>query len=177
MKILDWLDRVLIVTAMVALISMMMLTSVSVIGRYFFNAPIPDDLVFSEMLMVFVVFLPFAAVQAAREHVFVTIFTEWLPNDTKVIMETVGVVVGCFIFTIISCAVFTDFYAAWIVGAYVEGPFELPEYPARFIVFFGLALFSFRLFVDAVVSIVGLTKGSAVASRSEEARAMDSEIT
>ena len=176
MKILDWIDRVVVVVAIVALVAMMMLTTISVIGRHFFDAPIPDDLVMSEFLMVFVVFLPFGAVQAAREHVFVTIFTEWLPNNTKVIMETVGVVVGLVIFSIISCAVFTDFFQAWSVGAYVEGPLELPEYPARFIVFFGLALFAVRLLADAIASIFGLAKGSAVASRSEEARAMESEV-
>ncbi|MCH7477512.1 MAG: TRAP transporter small permease [SAR324 cluster bacterium] len=176
MKLFAWTDRLLVLVAVSALIGMMLLTTVSVIGRRFFNSPIPDDLVMSEFLMVFVVFLPFSAVQAAREHVFVTIFTDWMSNRTKVIMETFGVVVGFGIFTVISMAVFTDFLAAWSVGAYVEGPLELPESPARFAVFFGLAVFSLRLLVDSITSIYGLVRGRAVASLSEKARLLGKQI-
>jgi TRAP-type C4-dicarboxylate transport system permease small subunit len=175
MKIFDTLDRVLVVIAIVALISMMLMTTVSVIGRYFLSMPIPDDLVFSEMLMVFVVFLPFSAVQAAREHIFVTIFTEWMSNNTKVVMETIGVVVGFLVFTLVTCTVWTDFVLCWEEQCYVEGPLELPESPARFVAFFGLAVFSVRLFIDAISSINGLRKGSAVASLSEEARVIEAE--
>ena len=171
MKILQWIDRIAVVTAVVALVTMMLLTTVSGIGRYLFSAPIPDDLVMSEFLMVFVVFLPLGAVQAAREHVFVTIFTEWLANNTKVVLETIGVIVGLGIFTVFTVAVYTDFHQAWSVGAYVEGPLELPEYPARFVAFFGLALFAVRLLVDSVISVIALKKGQAVATESEEARA------
>ena len=96
MKILDWLDRVFVTAAMGILVVMMCLTTISVFGRYFFGAPIPDDLILSEHLMVFLVFLPLGAVQAARQHVFVTIFTEWMSNETKVVMETIGVMVGFF---------------------------------------------------------------------------------
>ncbi len=176
MKIFDWIDRVLVVVAEAALIVMMLLTTISVIGRYFFNAPIPDDLVMSEFLMVFVVFLPLSAVQAAREHVFVTIFTDWMSNRAKVVLETIGVVIGFCIFTIIAIATFTDFFAAWSVGAYTEGSLELPEAPPRFVLFFGLAVFSLRLLVDAIKSMIGLYTGKAVAARSEEARALESEI-
>ncbi len=175
MKILNWLDRIFVTTAMSVLVLMMSLTTISVIGRYFFSAPIPDDLIISEHLMVFLVFLPFGAVQAAREHVFVTIFTEWMSNNTKVVMETIGVVIGFFIFTIITCAVFTDFLAAWEVGAYSEGQLEVPESPARFAVFVGLALFAVRLLADSIVSVRGLMTGSAVATLSEEARVLESE--
>lgn len=154
---------------------MMLLISVSVIGRYFFNAPIPDDLVMTEFLMVFVVFLPFGAVQAAREHVFVTIFSEWLPNNYKVVMETIGDVIGFFIFAIVAAAAYKNFREAWEYGSYVEGLLELPEAPVKFIAFFGLTLFAIRLFIDAVVSVVGVVNGTAVAARAEEARILDTE--
>lgn len=177
MKILNLIDRIVVVVAILALITMMLMTTVSVLGRYLLDLPIPDDLVMSEMLMIFVVFLPFSIVQASREHVFVTIFTDWMPNNTKVVMETIGVVVGFGIFSVVTCAVWTDFYEAWKVGAYVDGILELPEYPARFVAFFGLALFTVRLFVDAVVSISRLVTGKAVASLSEEARVIKAETS
>jgi len=176
MKYLDLLDRVLVLIASGALIIMTLLTTISVFGRYLFNSPIPDDLVMSEFLMVFLVFLPQAAVQAAREHVFVTLFTDWMSNNTKVILETIGVAVGAIIFTIIALAAFDDFYRAWSVGAYVEGQLKLPEFPPRFIVFFGLAVFAVRLVIDLIQSIISIAQGTAQATLSEEDRILQREI-
>ena len=176
MKILEYIDRVTVVTAIVAILTMTCLVTVSVIGRYFFSLPIPGDLVFSEFLMVFVVFLPLAAVQAKREHVFVTFFTDRMKNDAKVVMETIGVIIGLIIFTIIALATMSDFQYAWVNGTYTEGEIELPEAPPRFVVAFGISLFAVRLFVDAVRSVIGLYTGEALASKGETERALDIEI-
>jgi TRAP-type C4-dicarboxylate transport system permease small subunit len=176
MKLFDWLDRALLLVAVLALVVMMLLTTTSVLARYFFNAPIPDDLVLSESLMVFVAFLPLSYVQARREHVFVTLFTDWMSNRSKVLMEMVGVIIGFVIFSIIAAAVYTHFSEALEVGSYNEGQLEVPEWPARFIVFFGLAIFAVRLLVDAVVAIIGVVTGSAVAARSEAEIALEKEV-
>tara|TARA_B100001123_G_C14979629_1_gene895060 strand:- start:34 stop:570 length:537 start_codon:yes stop_codon:yes gene_type:complete len=175
-KFFDVIDRGALWLSVCALLFIMSVTCISVIGRYFFNAPIPDDLVMSEFTMVVVAFLPLAAVQASREHVFVTIFSDWLPNRPKVAMELFGVYLGVVIFTIVTCATYTDFKQAFDVGAYEEGALEVPEAPFRFIVFFGLLLFSIRLVLDAVVSTKGFFTGEAQATRSEEDRALDVEI-
>lgn len=176
MKILDYIERTATVVAVFAIIAMTLLVTCSVIGRYIFNRPIPGDLVLTEFLMVFVAFLPLASVQASREHVFVTIFTDWMKNDTKVKLEAVGVVIGLIIFGIIAAATFTDFHEAWRVGTYTEGELELPEAPPRFIVFFGLALFAVRLLVDAIRAVHGLITGEALAARSETDRVLDGDI-
>jgi TRAP-type C4-dicarboxylate transport system permease small subunit len=172
-KILDYIDRVAVITAIIAIVAMTLLVTVSVMGRYVFSMPIPGDLVLSEFLMVFVAFLPLSAVQASREHVFVTIFTDWMANNTKVVMETVGVVIGLIIFTILAAATFTDFFQAWTIGAYTEGEIEFPEAPPRLVVSVGLGLFALRLLVDAVRSVVGLFTGEAHAARGEAERALD----
>ncbi len=175
MKILQWLDRVSVMISVTALIILTAEICVSVTGRHFFAAPIPDDLVISEFLMVFIVFLPLSSIQAAREHVFVTIFTEWLPNKTKVVLETFGVFVGLIAFTIIAAAVLTDFKHAWDYGSYVEGLWELREWPPKLALFLGITLFTARLWVDAVQSVIGIVKGTATATRSEEDRILEAE--
>ena len=142
LKFFDLVDRGALWLSVIALLFITTMTCISVIGRYFFNAPVPDDLVMSEFTMVIVAFLPLAAVQAAREHVFVTIFSDWLPNRPKVAMELFGVYLGAITFTIVTCAVYTDFKQAFDVGAYEEGALEIPEAPFRFIVF--LAYFYFQ---------------------------------
>jgi len=175
-KFFDVIDRGALWLSVCALLFIMSVTCVSVIGRYFFNAPIPDDLVMSEFTMVVVAFLPLAAVQASREHVFVTIFSDWLPNRPKVAMELFGVYLGVVIFTIVACATYTDFKQAFDIGAYEEGALEVPEAPFRFIVFLGLFLFTIRLILDAIVSTKGFFTGETQATRSEEDRALDVEI-
>jgi|TARA_B100000959_G_scaffold194557_1_gene203461 TRAP-type C4-dicarboxylate transport system permease small subunit len=175
-KILDWIDRAAVVISVSALCTMVVLVCVSVTGRYLFAAPIPDDLVFSEFLMVFIVFLPFSSVQAAREHVFVTIFTEWMSNEKKVLFETFGVFVGLIGFSIVCAAVFTDFQESWEYQSYVDGPLELREWPAKFAVFFGVALFCMRLLVDLIQSVHGIATGTAQATQSEEDRVLDTEF-
>jgi len=173
---LQWLERLLVVISVAAVAILMVHICVSVTARYLLNSPIPDDLVISEFLMVVIVFLPLSSVQAEREHVFVTIFTEWMPNRTKVIMETFGVFIGLFAFAVISFATYADFKHAWDYGSYVEGLWELVEWPAKFAVFFGIFLFTVRLAVDLVQSIVGIVDGSATATRAEEDRVLDAEL-
>ena len=175
MKILALIDRATVVVAVSALVAMMLLVCISVTGRHFFAMPIPDDLVFSEFLMVFIVFLPLRSVQAAREHVFVTIFTEWLPNRARVIMETFGVFVGLIAFSIVTLAVFADFLDSWEFQSYVDGPLELLLWPPKLIVTFGVALFTVRLLVDLIQSIHGIVTNTATATQSEEDRVLDAD--
>ncbi|WP_136660631.1 TRAP transporter small permease [Nitratireductor sp. XY-223] len=166
MRILDWIERSLVLVSVSALIFMMSLITTSVFGRYFVSKPIPDDLVLSEILMVFVVFLPLSYVQARKEHIFVSVFTDWMSNDSRAALETFGTLLGAIIVSVIACATSMDFYRAWDVGAYYDGPLELPEWPGRLIVAIGLWLFAIRLALDSIVSLMGLVSGSARASNS-----------
>ena len=58
MRAFDFLDRILVAISVIALIIMTTMICISVTGRYLFTMPIPDDLVFSEFLMIFLVFCP-----------------------------------------------------------------------------------------------------------------------
>lgn len=152
-KAFESVDRVLIAIAVVALILLTSVTVVSVTGRYLLSMPIPDDLVMSEMLMVVVVFLPLATVQKNNEHVFVSMFTDMLPSRYQAWCELLGMVIGLVFFAILTAATYADFKAAWDVDAYVDGPLELPEWPARFVVFFGILVFTLRLLFDVVRTV------------------------
>ena len=66
LKFFDLVDRGALWLSVIALLFITIMTCISVTGRHFFAAPIPDDLVMSEFTMVIVAFLPLAAVQAAR---------------------------------------------------------------------------------------------------------------
>ncbi|MDA4848512.1 TRAP transporter small permease [Hoeflea poritis] len=170
------IDKFAIWLAVAALISIMLLTCVSVTGRYFFNTPIPDDLSISEKLMVFLAFLPLAAVQASREHVFVTIFSDWLPNRAKVVLEIFGIAVGIAFFGLLAWASWIAFIEAYAVGSYTQGPLNVPHAPFKFVLFVGVVLFVVRLVVDFFSDITALISGRSQASKSEEDRVLDIEL-
>ncbi len=173
-KILKKIDNLAIWMSVSALILITVVSCISVVGRYFFGTPIPDDLSISEKLMVFV-FMPLAAVQSAREHVFVSLFSDWLSNRPKVVMETIGVIIGAIFFTLAAAASYVDFKDAYEVGAYTSGPLNIPHAPFKFFLFVAITLFSFRLIVDAVMMTAGLFTGKAVASLSDVSRLRDIE--
>jgi TRAP-type C4-dicarboxylate transport system permease small subunit len=151
------LDRVLLIIASVAIFVMLAITTVSVIGRHFFNAPIPDDLVFNELLIVVLVFLPFAYVQSTDQHVFVTLFTDWLPPRKQAYFKFLGNLIGLMIFCLIAYATWLDFMESFEVRAYSEGVLELPEYPSRFAVFFGVLVMTLRLAFDTIRGLLSFS--------------------
>ena len=175
-RTLDRIDTFALWIAVAALLTIMSITCISVTGRYFFGTPIPDDLSISENLMVLLVFLPLAAVQAAREHVFVTMFSDWLPNRPKVALEIFGVFIGVCFFGVLCWASWTDFLKAYDRGAYTLGPLNVPHAPFKFVLFVGVTLLLIRLVVDFVVDLKGFFTGEAEAHKSEEDRVLDIEL-
>ena len=157
--LLAFLDRCLVGVAIIALLAILALTTISVLGRYVFNAPFPDDVVINEYLMVGVVFLPLAYVQRHRGHLFVAVFTDWLPATARIGLEILSLTIGIGIFGLWTAATFGDFLSAWQIGAYTEGQLELRQWPARLIVSVGLGVFTLRLLYDLGVAATRFRDG------------------
>ncbi len=155
-KALNRIDRGLMLVASVTLIVMMLITAVSVLGRYFFLMPIPDDVTANELLLVVVAFLPLGLVQARREHIMVNVFTEWMSRRAKATLDTFGLFVGAAIFSFVAWASVESFLRAAESGAYIEGLLNLPESPARLALAVGIGIFTLRLIVNCLRNLVGL---------------------
>lgn len=168
-------DAFVIWISVFAILGIMTVTCLSVIGRQVVGRPIPDDLTISENLMILLVFLPMAAVQAAREHVFVTLFTDWMPNRAKVAMEIFGILIGIIFFGLLTWAAWSDFSHAYAVGEYTQGPLNIPHAPVKFVLFFGLFLLVLRLVVDFFLDLAAFISGQAQALKSEEDRVLESD--
>jgi TRAP-type C4-dicarboxylate transport system permease small subunit len=96
-------------------------------------------------------------------------FTDHMSVRAKAIMETFGIVLGFVIFGIVAAAGYTHFAEGWEVGSYNDGVLDLPEWPARFVVFLGIAVFAVRLALDSVLAILGIARGTAVTIARSEA--------
>lgn len=155
MKILSFLDRVLALCSVAALSALTLMVTVSVVGRYVFGQPVPDDVVLGELLMLPIVYLPMAAVQARREHIFVSLFTDSAPRRVRAMLEVLGMLIGAGFFGVIAYAACFSFLDSVETGAYRVGLLDMPEYPGRLALFLGTGLFAARLLIDAFRAMLG----------------------
>lgn len=71
--------RVVALAAGVVLMGMMLLTGVDVIGRYFFNIPVPGSAEATEFMLALIVFAGLPVAAARREHIQIDLIDHVLP--------------------------------------------------------------------------------------------------
>jgi len=153
-RVVDWFSKAFAYLAMAVLIFIMLFITVSVCGRYFFNQPIPDDIVIMQALLVVLVFLPFAFVQQEKAHLSVSILTDRMGPKGQFFCDMLGLVVGMIFLGIVTVASFGDASAAFFDGAVFEGPLEIPEWPARGSVCLGTGLLLLKLLADFIKGLI-----------------------
>ncbi|CCN82410.1 putative TRAP-type C4-dicarboxylate transport system, small permease component [Vibrio nigripulchritudo SFn27] len=72
--------RCLEVLASLALLMMLVVTVIDVVGRYFFNAPLPGGVELVEILLALVVFAAFPLITWNEEHICVDLLDDWFPR-------------------------------------------------------------------------------------------------
>lgn len=148
---LDWIDWLTVNVAKLLLVAMGLLTFVSVIGRAVFHAPVPDDLLLSEIFMVAVVFLPLGWVQAQGVHMEVTVLTDLFPRKLQSRLFVFGLLCGLVAITGVAYVSLLD-----AIGAYVleevgyNSEFDILLWPVKALIPAGLFLWSLRMLVQLV---------------------------
>src|SRR5690606_17285291 len=117
-----YFERFLVLLSGIAIMVMLGITTVSVIGRYFLNAPIPDDVTMNEFLMVFVIFLPLAYVQFKREHIMVTLFSDMMSPKGVAFIDVIAHLLGLIFYGLMAASAYFYFEDSWIRGSFIEGP-------------------------------------------------------
>ena len=146
------LDRFLADAAGATLLAMMLLTVGSSLGRFLFSTPVPDMEAIAEMLLVAVVFLPMAYTQAMREHVEVTLFTDFAGAHIRRRFIWFGCLVGLLAFSVLTYAMGKGAIRAYNTGDSYLGVSEIVTWPARVIAVVGLAALVIRLALDLTVA-------------------------
>jgi TRAP-type C4-dicarboxylate transport system permease small subunit len=94
----SWLDRVLGAAAALVLFGMMSLTTVDVIGRYFFNRPLRGAFELTELLLLTLIFAGLPLASRAGEHVTLDFVDQLLgPRGRSVLGRTVDLICGAII--------------------------------------------------------------------------------
>lgn len=141
------LDRIATVSSLLSgavIMLMMVMIVVDAVGRKY-GYPLPGGLELSEAMMVAVVYLSLMAVQRHRENVFVSIVTHAVPPRGQAVLDAVAGMIAlcvCLVFTWVSWGRAWD---AYLMGEYRVAAIEVPIWPFRFFIPFGVALLCIQL--------------------------------
>ena len=134
---LEYVRRLLVAIAGVALLVMAVAGAVDVIAPQLFNVSVPWVYEFIALLTVWVTWLPMGEVQAAKRHIVIGVFLSWLPESPRRVLKRVlpslaGVAVGVLI-------ILASAAESWKSVQILEtmGTTDFPVYPSRVAFFVG----------------------------------------
>ncbi len=144
------------------LVPMMFLVTGDVIGRYVFNSPIPAVFeINSHFLMVMVVFFPLAYVHQKKEHVFVTLFTDRLPERGRSLLQGISALLGLILYGLMGWYGLKKAIQATRLQEYIPGIVDVPVWLSKWIIPIGCLAFCIELLRDVYKQAKGVSGFSA----------------
>ena len=139
-----------------ATLTIMLVVVADVAGRALLNAPLHMSTEISELLMVILVFMGFAAAQGNRQNFAIDVATRHLPENIQQLIEMLGYVFSLILVAMLAWFSTEQAYSAFERGEAGFGIIAFPIWPARFILALGLWLLAvqfvcdiLRYFIDA----------------------------
>jgi TRAP-type C4-dicarboxylate transport system permease small subunit len=140
LRVIEWVFETL---ALAALAIMAVFTTVNVIARYFFAAPIPGSL---NMILLYLmpplIFLALGRVQATNAHIAATLFVDRMGERAQRFCRIVVTLVILVTVVLMTWGALRELLEAW--GKTLGGTPELPIGPSWIFVPLGLAAISLR---------------------------------
>ena len=150
-RAVDAVDSAAILVGEVGLFVLMTIIFVSVLGRSFFGFSIPDRTIFTEILMVVIVFLALGHVQKLGGHLAVTILSDRLPARVNQVLGSFALVLGIAIFggaAWFSAEVAIDAYRSDAI--FFSSLLDIKRWPALALVPAGLIWWALRMLLQLV---------------------------
>lgn len=134
-----------------ALAAMMLLATVDVIGRYFFNAPVLGAYEITEYLMLIMVFSFLALAQSAKAHISVDIVFNRLPAGLRHVLERVNHLVCLLLLILVT---WMSIQRIWELKRTGEASvlLKIPDYPFAAFLVIGCLVFCIEFFKDVFSS-------------------------
>lgn len=155
--IINWATRLSSFIAGIVLFGMMMLTTVDVICRYFFNASILGVFEITEFMMVCVVFFSLSFAQKLKGHVAVNILVDRLGNKPRLFFDGFNFLVSMILLILIAWMSFSQGIEL-LQSNRVSGNLSIPVYPFFFVLTVGCISMSLELLGDLINVIKGMVK-------------------
>jgi C4-dicarboxylate transporter, DctM subunit len=151
LKVLSLLERFGAIISGAFVLIMMVMTTADVFMRYAFNSPITGNYELQPLLLVGVVFLAAASIQANRKHISLDLISAHLPKCPQSSLR----LFSDLFFLSFSAVVCWQFILAtrnaWITGDYYWGLVKFPLWPPYLIIAIGTLFLSIRL-VEQIIS-------------------------
>jgi TRAP-type C4-dicarboxylate transport system permease small subunit len=153
------LEKFSVSLALIGLILMMIIVTGNATGRYLFDTAIPGSLLFTErFLMIMVIFLTMARLQAKGENINVDLLYRNFPDEIRSPVDLVGQVFGLLIFAMIVYETSIRAWEGFIGGHWTVGAISFPIYLSWAIVAIGSALLSLRLLIQIGGNLIFISR-------------------
>lgn len=133
------LSRWLSIAGGVAVVLMMLLTTIDVSGKYILNAPVPGAAeIIASYFMIAAVFLPLSDTEVRGEAIGVDILYDRMSLAVRMMCNALGIILAAIFYAVIAwqnMAVAIDSYS---VGEYVSGTWDIVIWPSKFLMPIGL---------------------------------------
>lgn len=139
---------------------MMGSTIIDVSRRFLLSKPVGGVVELNEMLVVWIVFLGLAYVQADAAHVRVDVLFSRLSPKKRAILNILACSVGLALFGLIMVKGGQAAWSAWVRGEYKFGAVPFPLWPSKVMVPIGSSLLCVQLVIDIVLNIQQLIRAS-----------------
>lgn len=148
-KKMGWISSGLSTLGSIALLSMMLLTTIDVIGRYFFNKPVLGAFELTEFLVLILIFSFLAPSQAKKSHVAVDLVFQHFPIRLRAIVDVFNHLL-CLVF--MSLIAYRCYVRALEIKSFGEATSNLGiiKYPFAYFVVFGCAALSVEYLRDLI---------------------------
>jgi len=150
LRLLSNAERVATNISGVFIIVMMILTTVDVILRDFFNSPIKGNYELQEMMLVGIAYLGMSYVQSQRQHISMDVLPEYLSRANKLVLQLLGDVIFLLVAVFITWQMGLQAWNAWVNNDYTWGLIRFPFWPAKLIIALGTGLICLRLIADII---------------------------
>ena len=155
--IIKWATRLSGYIAGIVLFGMMMLTTIDVICRYFFNASILGVYEITEFMMLCVVFFSLSFAQKLKGHVAVNILVDRLSNKNRQIFDVCNFFISI-IFLLLVAWMSSSQGIELFHSNRVSGNLTIPVYPFFFVLSLGCVAMALELIRDLINGIRGIVQ-------------------
>ena len=139
---ITWLARL----CAVLLFSIMLLVTIHVIGRYFFNSPVPFTVEYSEYIMAIVVFLTAPWVFVQDGHIRIDMLSGRLNARNRALLDFVTSGILVLLFLLLTCLGALVTYDHWVRGQMIWKTVVIPLW----ILDIFIPIMCFLLFIGAI---------------------------
>lgn len=136
-----------------AILFIMVLTTIDVIFRYILGHPIKGAYEISEILFLGAVFLGLSYTQLHKEHVRVELLVSHIPRGPAFLLESCILLIGLFIYALLFWQGTEAFLESVKSGEYRWGLIPIPLWPARLTIPLGALTLCLKLIEEIVTGL------------------------